>query len=214
MFIESSPVTSWHEEIKRPVIHPAAYIHHSAVLIGDVRIGKDVIVCPGVVLRADEGSPIIIGEGSNIQDGVIMHCLKGSSIKVGERCSIAHGAVIHGPCVLGRETFVGFNAVIIDARLGDNCFVSHLALVSKADLSAATFVPAGKIIQSQAEADGLGKVSEEERRFNSKVLSVNEELRRGYKNIHHLEIHHHEHKARTKRKKGELADGREAVTIG
>ncbi|MFZ5633970.1 MAG: transferase [Bacillota bacterium] len=214
MFIESSPVTTWSEEIKRPVIHPTAYIHHSAVLIGDVRIGKDVIICPGVVLRADEGSPIIIGEGSNIQDRVIMHCLKGSSIEVGERCSIAHGAVIHGPCVLGRETFVGFNAVILDARLGGNCFVSHLALVSKVNLSGATFVPAGKILQSQAEADGLVKVSEGEKQFNNKVLSVNEELRRGYKNIHHLEIHHGQHRARIKRPGRELAEGKEAVTVG
>ncbi|MFZ5646056.1 MAG: transferase [Bacillota bacterium] len=181
MFLESSPVTSWSGEIKRPHVHPTTYIHHSAVLIGDVRVGKNVIICPGVVLRADEGAPIIIGEGSNIQDRVIMHCLNGSSIEIGERCSIAHGAVIHGPCVLGRETFVGFNAVVHNARLGSNCFVYHCALVTSVDLAHATLVPAGRMLQSQEEAEGLPAASPREMEFISKVLGVNEELRRGYR---------------------------------
>lgn len=218
MFLESSPVTTWSGEIKRPVVHPTAYIHHSAVLIGDVRVGKNVIICPGVVLRADEGSPIIIGEGSNIQDGVIMHCLQGSSIEVGERCSIAHGAVIHGPCVLGRENFVGFNAVVHGARLGNNCFVSHCALVTDVELSDSTLVPAGMMVRSQEEAVELPAVGDKEKIFNNKVVSVNEELRRGYKNINHLEIHHqdthHEHRPRIKRPIREGVEGKEAITLG
>ncbi|MCL4439752.1 MAG: transferase [Firmicutes bacterium] len=203
MFIESSPVTTWSGEIKRPIIHPTAYIHHSAIIIGDVQIDKNVIICPGVVLRADEGSPIIIGEGSNIQDGVIMHCLKGSSIEVGDRCSIAHGAVVHGPCVLGGETFVGFNSVVHGARLGAGCFVSHCAMVTNVDLPDATLVPAGRMFQSQDEVHNLPTTGSSEREFNIKVLSVNEELRRGYMNINHLEVHHHDtnhqHRAMIKR---------------
>lgn len=216
MFFESSPVTSWSGETKRPVVHPTAYIHHSAVLIGDVRVGKNAIICPGAVLRADEGSPIIIGEGVNIQDGVIMHCLQGSSIEVGERCSIAHGAVVHGPSVLGRETFVGFNAVVHDARLGDNCYVSHCALVTNVNLFDGTLVPAGRIIQSQEEALDLPAAGSSEREFNNKVLGVNEELRRGYKNINHLEIHHHDthHDHRPRIKRLTRDKGKEALTLG
>lgn len=212
MFFESSPVTSWNEEIKRPIVDPTAYIHHTAVLIGDVRVGRNVIICPGVVLRADEGSPIILGEGTNIQDGVIMHCLQGSSIEVGEKCSIAHGAVIHGPCVLGRETFVGFNAVVHDAFLGENCFVSHCAMVAGVELADQTRVPAGRMVQHPEEVETLLHSGAGDREFHSKVLGVNEELRRGYKNIHHLEIHphesHHEHKPRLKRP---AREGKEAV---
>ena len=192
MSIESSPVTSWSEEIKRPQIHPTAYIHHSAVIIGDVRIDKNVFICTGVILRADEGSPIIIKEGSNVQDGVIMHCLKGSSIEIGSRCSIAHGAVVHGPCVIGGETFIGFNAVVHDARLGQGCYVSHCALVTNVDLPDLTMVPAGKMLQSQAEVIHLPMSGEGEKSFSNKVLSVNDELRRGYKNLNHLEIQKHE----------------------
>lgn len=218
MFFESSPVTSWNEEIKRPLIDPTAYIHHTAVLIGDVRVGRNVIICPGAVLRADEGSPIIIGEGSNIQDGVIMHCLKGRSINVGEKCSIAHGAVIHGPCVLGRETFVGFNAVVHDAVIGDNCFVSHCALVTGVELADQTLVPAGRMIQHPEEVENLLPSGAGEREFHSKALGVNEELRRGYKNIHHLDIYphdaHHEHKPRIKRPGREGLEGKETFITG
>ncbi|MFZ5643189.1 MAG: transferase [Bacillota bacterium] len=213
MFLESSPVTTWSEEIKRPQVHPSAYIHHTAVLIGDVRVERNVIICPGVILRADEGSPIIIREGTNIQDGVIMHGLKGSSIEIGARCSIAHGAVVHGPCTLGSETFVGFNAVVHGANIGNNCFVSHCALVTNVDLPDATMVPSGKMLSAQGEVSQLPAASEAERNFNNKVLSVNEELRRGYKNINHLEIHHIEHKARA-RKSSWDTEGKEALTVG
>ncbi|MFZ5647084.1 MAG: transferase [Bacillota bacterium] len=217
MFIESSPVTSWSGEIKRPQLHPTAYVHHTAVLIGDVRVGKNVIICPGAVIRADEGSPIIIGDGSNIQDGVIMHCLQGGSIEIGEKCSVAHGAVIHGPCVMGRENFVGFNSVVHDARLGDNCFVSHCALVTNVSLPDKTMVPAGKIVQSQEEVGSLPSAGEEQKNFNSKVANVNEELRRGYKNINHLEIHYHEpheHRARSKRHTWDGPEGKETISVG
>lgn len=217
MFIESSPVTSWNGEIKRPQVHPTAYVHHTAVLIGDVRIGRNVMICPGVVIRADEGSPIIIGDSSNIQDGVIMHCLKGSSIEIGEKCSVAHGAVIHGPCVMGRENFVGFNSVVHGAKMGDGCFVSHCALVTNVILPDNTMVPAGKIVQAQEEVELLPAAGEEQKDFNSKVTIVNEELRRGYKNMNHLEIHHHEpheHRARPKRNAWDGPEGKEVVNIG
>lgn len=184
MFLESSPVTPWSGEVKNPQIHPSAYIHHTAVLIGDVRVGKNATIFPGVIIRADEGTPIIIGEGANIQDGVIMHCLKGGSIEIGDRCSIAHGAVIHGPCKLGRQTFIGFNTVLHNAWLGSNCFVSHRAIVINVHISNDTLVSAGIVIQLQEEAKELSLVGPEEIDFVNKVLNINDELRMGYiKNI-------------------------------
>jgi len=191
MFLESSPVTFWSGEVKRPQIHPTAYIHHSAVLIGDVWVGKNVTIFPGVVIRADEGTPIIIGEGSNIQDGVIMHCLKGGSIEIGERCSIAHGAVIHGPCMLGRKTFIGFNTVLHNAWLGSNCFVSHRAIVINVHISNDSLIPAGIVIQLQDEAKELPLVGTGEIDFVNKVLIVNDELRMGYIKNKCLETYNH-----------------------
>jgi len=180
MFLESSPLTSWNREMKSPQVHHTAYIHPTAVLIGDVRVGENVFICPYVVLRADEGAPIIIGHGSNIQDGVIMHCLKGGFIVIGEKCSIAHGAVIHGPCVIGRNSFVGFRAVVHNAHLGSNCFISHCALVTNVELADDILVPEGRLIQTLQDADSLQNTSTKDMDFKRDVLSVNQELLRGY----------------------------------
>lgn len=175
-----SPVTSWNNEIKKPLIDPTAFVHDSSVLIGDVRVGMNAIIYPGVILRADEGSPIIIGDNCNIQDGVIMHCLTGSSVTLEEKCSIAHGAVIHGPCVLGCESFVGFKAVIFNSILGKECFVSHGALAMNVAIPDYTYVPSGKVIQCQEEVAYLPRIGRDQRAFITNVLLVNEELRSGY----------------------------------
>lgn len=198
MHIQNAPHTPWNEGMSSPVIDPTAYVHPTAVLIGDVRIGKNVSVYPNVVLRADEGSPIIIGEGSNIQDGVIMHCLMGSSITIGKTCSIAHGAVIHGPCVIGDNSFVGFNAVLLKAVLGNNNFVSHCALVTGVTLKDSVSVPAGKVVGEQGAADELPAITEAERHFSSDVVEVNETLRKGYTTIERINITL-EHKMRAKK---------------
>lgn len=181
MSVEKSPITSWNKEALIPSIDSSAFVHPTAVLIGDVRLGQNVIVCPGAVLRADEGSPIIISQGTNIQDGVIMHGLKGSRIEIGENCSIAHGAVIHGPCVIESDSFIGFNAVVYNSVLGKGCFVSHCALVYGVNLPEASMIPAGMMLQKQAQVEELPKAGSKENKFNSEVLAVNQELRIGYK---------------------------------
>ncbi len=181
MILEKSPLTSWRSEEAVPQVDPTAHIHSSAVLIGDVRVGKNVIICPGAVIRADEGSPIIIGDGTNVQDGVIMHGLKGSTIDIGKNCSIAHGAVIHGPCIIGSESFIGFNAVVYKSQLGIKCFISHCSLVYDVNLPEFTLVPAGLMLQSQSQVKDLSRVSSKETDFNNEVLAVNQELCKGYK---------------------------------
>jgi len=198
MHVQNAPSTPWNGDMSFPVIDSTAYVHPTAVLIGDVRIGKNVSVYPNVVLRADEGSPIIIGGGSNIQDGVIMHCLKGSSIIVGKNCSIAHGAVIHGPCKIGYNSFVGFNTVVLKAELGKNNFVSHCALVTGVTIKDNASVPAGKVVGEQGAADELPAVTEAEKYFSSEVVGVNEELRKAYTTIERINISH-EHKMRVRK---------------
>ena len=53
-----------------PKIHPSAWVHSLAVVIGEVELAADVGIWPTVVLRGDQGS-IYIGEESNIQDGSV-----------------------------------------------------------------------------------------------------------------------------------------------
>ena len=76
-----------------PVIHPTAWVHPTAVVMGNVTLGEDVSVWPGAVLRGDRDR-IVIGKGSNVQDGAVLHCDPGQPCLVGERVTIGHRAVV------------------------------------------------------------------------------------------------------------------------
>lgn len=175
-----SPKTSWNSNECLPTIANTAYVDEMAAIIGDVRIGEEVYVGPCVSLRADEASPIIIGDKCNIQDGVIFHGLMGSSIELGKKISIAHGAVIHGPMKIGDESFVGFNSVVHASTLGKKCFVGHAAAVIGVKLPDGKFVPHGAVIDSQEKADALGGVPEALKHFNDEVVEVNREFAKSY----------------------------------
>jgi carbonic anhydrase/acetyltransferase-like protein (isoleucine patch superfamily) len=133
-----------------PRVDEAAFIHPSAVVVGNVHIGPNVFVGPCAVIRADEPgpdgtvTPIIIGARANVQDGVILHALGGTGVTIGQGTSLAHGAVVHGPCSIGRGGFVGFNSVISNATLGTRVVVMHGALVE------GVRVPDGLCVSSMA----------------------------------------------------------------
>lgn len=111
-----------------PVVDPAAFIHPTAVLIGDVIIGPGCLVGPGASLRGDLGR-IIMKEGSNVQDNCIIHCFPGKDVIIEENGHVGHGAVLHG-CTIKRNALIGMNSVIMDdAVIGENAFVGALSFV-------------------------------------------------------------------------------------
>lgn len=111
-----------------PVVHPSAFVHPSAVLIGDVFIGAGVYVGPCASLRGDFGR-LVIKAGANFQDSCVMHGFPGSDTVVEEDGHIGHGAVLHG-CTVGRNAMVGINAVVLDnAVVGDSAFVAAAAMI-------------------------------------------------------------------------------------
>lgn len=111
-----------------PVVDPAAYVHPTAVVIGDVIIGPGVYVGPCASLRGDFGR-LILERGSNLQDNCTMHGFPGSDTLVEENGHIGHGAVLHG-CVVRRDALVGMNAVVMDeAEVGEGSFVAASAFV-------------------------------------------------------------------------------------
>lgn len=111
-----------------PVVHPTAYIHPTAVLIGDVIVGPGCYVGPLASLRGDFGR-LVMEEGANVQDTCVMHGFPGSDTVVGRNGHIGHGAVLHG-CVIGEDVLVGMNAVVMDrARIGARSFVAATAFV-------------------------------------------------------------------------------------
>ena len=111
-----------------PVVHPEAYVHPSAVLIGDVIVGAGVYVGPHASLRGDYGR-LILEAGSNLQDGCIMHGYCDTETIVHENGHIGHGAILHG-CVVGRDALIGMNSVIMDgAAIGEESIVAAMSFV-------------------------------------------------------------------------------------
>ena len=125
-----------------PDIHPSAYIHESAEIIGKVKICKDVSVWPNVVIRGDI-EEIVIGEGTNIQDNTVMHTDFGSPTVLGNRISIGHSVVLHG-CTVEDDCLIGMGAIILDhAVIEKECLIGARALVTS-----------GKTIPSQSMVYG------------------------------------------------------------
>ena len=111
-----------------PVVHPTAYVHEAAILIGDVIVGPGCYIAPSASLRGDFGQ-IRIGERSNVQDNCTIHCYAGGETVVGDDVSVGHGAVLHG-CSVGNRALVGMNAVVMDgAVIGTQAIVAALAFV-------------------------------------------------------------------------------------
>jgi phenylacetic acid degradation protein len=126
-----------------PVVHPDAYVHPSAVLIGDVHVGAGVYVGPAASLRGDFGR-LVIEAGANIQDCCIVHGFPASDTVIEQDGHIGHGAVIHGARVC-RNALVGMNAVV-----NDNAVVGESAIVA-----AMAFVKAGMQVPARALVAGI-----------------------------------------------------------
>jgi phenylacetic acid degradation protein len=111
-----------------PVVDPAAFVHPSAVLIGDVFVGAGCYVGPAACLRGDFGH-IEVRAGANIQDTCVLHGFPGVGTIVEEDGHVGHGVVLHG-CVVRRNALIGMNAVINDsAEIGASAIVAALAFV-------------------------------------------------------------------------------------
>lgn len=116
----------------RPVVHPSAFVHPTAVLIGDVIVGPGVYVGPSASLRGDFGR-VRLEEGANIQDNCTMHSFPGTECVIEKDGHVGHGAVLHG-CVVGEGALVGMNSVVMDnAVIGAGSIVAAMCFV-KADM--------------------------------------------------------------------------------
>jgi carbonic anhydrase/acetyltransferase-like protein (isoleucine patch superfamily) len=114
---------------KNPRIHPEAYVHPDAVVIGDVTIGAESTVWPGAVLRGDYGT-ITIGARTSVQDGTVIHATAQVSTTVGDGCVIGHLAHLEG-CVLENDCLVGSGSVVLHrAVIGYGATVGANAVVT------------------------------------------------------------------------------------
>ena len=132
---------------RTPVIDDTAYVAAEAVVIGDVRLGKQVSIWPGAVLRGDN-EPIELGDGSNAQEGAVFHTDPGCPLKIGRNVTVGHQAMLHG-CIVGDNSLIGIQAVILNgAVIGEESLVGAGALVTEGKV----FPPRSLIIGSPAKA--------------------------------------------------------------
>lgn len=153
----------------RPVIDKNAFVHPTAVLIGDVIIGAGCYIGPVCSLRGDFGR-LVVQAGANVQDTCVMHGFPGTDTVVGENVSVGHGAVLHG-CRIGRNVLVGMNAVLMDnATIGESAIIAACAFV-KAGME----VPGGVLVAG-VPAKIVRELSEQEVRWKIEGTRTYQEL--------------------------------------
>ena len=123
-----------------PVVSPKAYVHPTAVLIGDVIVEEGAYIGPFAALRADFGG-IHIHKNANVQDSCIIHGFPNNVTVVEEFGHIGHGAILHG-CRIAKNVLIGMNSVILDeAIIGENTIVGANSTVkAKAEIPANSLV--------------------------------------------------------------------------
>ena len=120
-----------------PRIDPTAYVHPTAVVIGNVELGPEASVWPLAVLRGDDGL-IRIGARSNVQDGAVIHCTPNFPTIIGDDCTVGHLAHLEG-CTVHDGSLIGVGSVVLhDARIGPHALVG-----ANATVTARTVVPTG-----------------------------------------------------------------------
>ncbi|MGF1491605.1 MAG: ribulose bisphosphate carboxylase small subunit [Microcoleaceae cyanobacterium] len=186
----AAPPTPWSKSLAQPSIDSTAYVHSFSNIIGDVKIGSNVLVSPGTSIRADEGTPFSIGENTNIQDGVVIHGLEEGrvqgddgqsySVWIGRNTSITHMSLVHGPAYVGDNCFIGFRSTVFNARVGNGCIVMMHVLIQDVTIPPGKYIPSGSIITNQQQADRLPDVMDSDMKFAGHVIGVNQALKAGY----------------------------------
>lgn len=198
--LRSNVAASFNPTLESPVVGGGTYVDPMASVIGHVVIGSGVFVAPFASIRGDEGQPIHIGDGSNVQDFVMLHALETFAqgklveknlvsvggekyaVYIGANVSLAHQSQVHGPAAVGDNTFVGMQALVFKAVVGKNVVIEPGARVIGVTIADGRYVPAGKTVSAQADADALPAITADYpfATLNEGVLHVNHEFADGY----------------------------------
>lgn len=123
--IGPNPPTEFRPERIDPQIGPNVILGEFVRIVGDVRIARNARVRQRSAIRADEGSPIIIGEGADIGNRVTFHALAGTELVVGDFFTVDDDAVIHGPLQVGHRVIVGEASVVFRVIIGDDVVIGN-----------------------------------------------------------------------------------------
>lgn len=114
---------------RMPKIAATAYVDAAATVIGDVTIGEESSVWPGVVIRGDVHY-IRIGARTNVQDGSVLHVMRDEwPLILGDNVTVGHGVVLHG-CTIESRCLIGMGCIILNgAKIGTGSIVAAGTLV-------------------------------------------------------------------------------------
>ena len=128
---------------KTPIVAESAYVHESAIVIGEVSIGENSSVWPCSVIRGDVNF-IKIGKNTNIQDLSMLHVNhksssdpEGSPLIIGDNVTIGHTVILHG-CTIEDECLIGMGSIVMDKAV----------IQKQVLLAAGSLVPEGKVLES------------------------------------------------------------------
>lgn len=106
------------------------WIAPTAAVMGNVILKKNASIWWGAVLRGDN-DPIVVGEGSNIQDGSICHTDHGAPLTIGANVTIGHMVMLHG-CEIGDGSLIGIGSIVLNgAKIGKNCLIGANCLITE-----------------------------------------------------------------------------------
>ncbi len=113
---------------REPSVHPDAFVHPLAVLIGSVVVGPESSVWPHAVIRADDNR-IVVGARSSVQDNSVLHCTPELPTIVGDDVTLGHLCHLEG-CTIEDQALVGVGAVVLhEAVVGTGSVVGANAVV-------------------------------------------------------------------------------------
>src|ERR1043165_8790443 len=106
------------------------WVAPNAAVMGNVILKKNASVWWGATLRGDN-DPIVIGEGSNVQDGSVLHTDTGSPLIIGDNVTVGHMVMLHG-CTIGDNTLIGIGSIVLNgAKIGKNCLIGANCLITE-----------------------------------------------------------------------------------
>ena len=157
-----------------PAVGEGALIAPGASIVGDVRLGEDVSIWYGAVLRADIAS-IIVGARANIQDGTVIHVADDTPCVVGADTVVGHRAVLHA-CRVEEACLIGMQATVLDgAVIGHGSIVGAGALV----VQRAVIPPRSLVLGSPARV--VRTLTEEDEQFHRDLAAKYVRLKENYR---------------------------------
>lgn len=155
-----APKTPFNRAGRSPRVGRGTTLEPFARLVGDVRLGAGGSVGRRTSIRADEGTPIVIGDNAEIEDRVTFHALSHTSLRIGDDLNTDDNVVFHGPLVVGNGLTIADDAVLFRANVGNDVTIGDSALVigpadEPLNIPSGTQIPANAKITTQAQVDVL-----------------------------------------------------------